>query len=171
MESPLRFRSGFSFSEGLRGCRPYWRLVLIFVRVVSWHETRVGAPKGTGSVWLDSIHGSIGDRAVPPLTVQVSEGVLQGLLVDHPAPVYPPEAKENHIQRKGRTRLNDRQDRDYERDAHLPRSGAYGFRCRCRESVALPTIPVERFPGRRSIHGRSQSPFVSCSMRSRSTST
>jgi TonB family protein len=37
---------------------------------------------------------------VPPLTVRVSPGVLQGFLVDHPAPVYPPEAKENHIQGK-----------------------------------------------------------------------
>jgi protein TonB len=33
-----------------------------------------------------------------PLTVRVSPGVLQGFLVEHPAPVYPPEAKENHIQ-------------------------------------------------------------------------
>jgi TonB family protein len=38
--------------------------------------------------------------AVPPLTVRVSPGVLQGFLVDHAAPVYPPEAKENHIQGK-----------------------------------------------------------------------
>jgi TonB family protein len=38
--------------------------------------------------------------AVPALRVQVSPGVLQGFLLDHPAPMYPPEAKENHIQGK-----------------------------------------------------------------------
>jgi len=37
---------------------------------------------------------------VPPLAVRVSPGVLQGFLVDHPIPVYPPEAKQNHIQGK-----------------------------------------------------------------------
>jgi len=38
--------------------------------------------------------------AVPPLAVRVSPGVLQGFLVDDPTPVYPPEAKQNHIQGK-----------------------------------------------------------------------
>lgn len=38
--------------------------------------------------------------SVPPPTVRVSPGVLQGFLVDHPAPVYPPQEKENHIQGK-----------------------------------------------------------------------
>jgi TonB family protein len=36
----------------------------------------------------------------PPIVVQVSPGVLGGLLVDNPAPVYPPEAKQRHIQGK-----------------------------------------------------------------------
>jgi TonB family protein len=36
--------------------------------------------------------------AVPPPTVRVNPEVLQGLLVDQPAPVYPAKAKENHIQ-------------------------------------------------------------------------
>jgi TonB family protein len=40
---------------------------------------------------------SASSDASPP-TVRVSPGVLQGFLVEHPAPVYPPEAKENHIQ-------------------------------------------------------------------------
>jgi len=35
---------------------------------------------------------------VPPPIVQVSPGVLEGFLVDHPAPEYPPLAKESHIQ-------------------------------------------------------------------------
>lgn len=35
----------------------------------------------------------------PPVT-RVSPGVLQGFLVEHPAPVYPQEAKQNHIQGK-----------------------------------------------------------------------
>ena len=38
--------------------------------------------------------------AVPPLAVRVSPGVLQGFLVDDPTPVYPPEARQNHIQGK-----------------------------------------------------------------------
>lgn len=38
--------------------------------------------------------------AVPPLPVRVHPGILQGFLVEHPAPVYPAEAKENHIQGK-----------------------------------------------------------------------
>jgi TonB family protein len=44
--------------------------------------------------------GSRAPDAVPPLSVRVSPGVLEGFLVDHPAPVYPPEAKERHIQGK-----------------------------------------------------------------------
>jgi protein TonB len=43
---------------------------------------------------------STGSDAVPPLTVRVSPGVLQGFLVDDPAPVYPAEAKQNQIQGK-----------------------------------------------------------------------
>ncbi|MGA2100057.1 MAG: energy transducer TonB [Candidatus Sulfotelmatobacter sp.] len=39
-------------------------------------------------------------NAVPSPTVRVSPGVLQGFLVDHPEPVYPPDEKENHIQGK-----------------------------------------------------------------------
>ena len=38
--------------------------------------------------------------AVPPLAVRVSPGVLQSFLVDNPTPVYPPEARRNHIQGK-----------------------------------------------------------------------
>jgi TonB family protein len=38
--------------------------------------------------------------AAAPLRVRVSPGVLQGLLVDHPAPIYPPDAKVNHIEGK-----------------------------------------------------------------------
>ncbi len=40
--------------------------------------------------------------------------------------------------------------------AHFPGSNAYRFRYRCRESVALPPVSVERFPGRCSVYGRSQ---------------
>jgi len=43
---------------------------------------------------------SAASDVVPPLKVQVSPGVLQGFLVDHPAPEYPREAKENHVQGK-----------------------------------------------------------------------
>jgi TonB family protein len=38
--------------------------------------------------------------AAPPLRVRVSPEVLQGFLVDHPTPIYPPEAKRNHIEGK-----------------------------------------------------------------------
>jgi TonB family protein len=38
--------------------------------------------------------------AASPLAVRVSPAVLQGFLVDNPAPVYPPKAKENHIEGK-----------------------------------------------------------------------
>lgn len=44
--------------------------------------------------------GSHASNAVPPLNVRVSPGVLEGFLVDRPAPVYPPEAKGRHIQGK-----------------------------------------------------------------------
>ena len=43
---------------------------------------------------------SASSDAGTPLRVRVSPGVLQGLLVDHPTPVYPPDAKGNHIQGK-----------------------------------------------------------------------
>ena len=36
----------------------------------------------------------------PLIAVHVSPGVLQGFLVDDPTPLYPPEAKQNHIQGK-----------------------------------------------------------------------
>jgi TonB family protein len=45
-----------------------------------------------------SIPTASGDAS--PLPVPVSPGVLRGFLVDDPAPVYPPEAKERHIQGK-----------------------------------------------------------------------
>jgi TonB family protein len=38
--------------------------------------------------------------AAPPLRVRVSPGVLQGFLVENPAPIYPPEARKNHIEGK-----------------------------------------------------------------------
>jgi hypothetical protein len=96
--------------------------------------------------------------AVPSLRVQVSPGVLQGFLVDHPAPKYPPEAKENHIQGKVVLALTIDKTGGYERysHAHFPGSGAHVFRCRCREPLALPTVPVERFPYGSSIDCRSQ---------------
>ena len=34
------------------------------------------------------------------LTVRVSPGVVQGFLLDHPAPVYPDVAKQNHVEGK-----------------------------------------------------------------------
>ena len=59
---------------------------------------------------------------------------------------------------KGRTCFNDRQSCATERysHAHFPGSGAYEFRCRCRESLALPTVPVERVPCGSPIDCRSQ---------------
>jgi TonB family protein len=35
-----------------------------------------------------------------PLALRVSPGVLRGILVDAPSPLYPPEARQNHIQGK-----------------------------------------------------------------------
>jgi TonB family protein len=52
----------------------------------------------TAQPTTQAIAASSASNAVPSPMVRVSPGVLQGFLVDHPAPVYPRDAKENHIQ-------------------------------------------------------------------------